>query len=306
MLFNDIASMFRDAVLGWNRFWFEPQSGKALAYTRVAVGGVALLYVLSWFPDLVSWIGPSGPLSPTSSASLMDRTGDMSILGSIAAFRPSLLYGIQSSTGIYCYLIVTAISAALLMLGIGGRWIAVSTLILVLGIVHRCVGITGIAEPLLTTFLAYLVVSTGRSASLKPGLDDPSSNGLLSNIALRLMQVHMAAWLIVSFFSQQASLIWWQGEGMWYFAASKKSLLLNSNSLLQSDWLTNGLTHFFILLQFIAIPALFVGKTRAFGFVLLSLFWILIAVLAGEISYALVGMACSLPFFPQGLARRAS
>ncbi len=67
-------SLCRSCIGAWDRYWFSSMSTWELSFARMALGLVAILYVLSWVPTLGSWIDDSGAL-PSSLLAISSAMG---------------------------------------------------------------------------------------------------------------------------------------------------------------------------------------------------------------------------------------
>ncbi len=70
MKHNQLAARLGLAPLfsAWDRVWFTPSPGRSITVVRVAVCGVAVLWLLSFMDGLEDWFGPNGMLNHRMSA----------------------------------------------------------------------------------------------------------------------------------------------------------------------------------------------------------------------------------------------
>src|SRR4051812_41376302 len=97
-----VAAYFRrlsdEAGAAWNRFWFTPASPLPLARLRIAVGLLALAYLLSWTADLARMFAGDGLLPPATVQELLQlRSPDR------PHYHFSPLFQIGSAAGLYAY-----------------------------------------------------------------------------------------------------------------------------------------------------------------------------------------------------------
>jgi hypothetical protein len=116
------------------------------------------------------------------------------------------------------------------------------------------------------------------------------------------MQLHVAAFYLLTGLTMLNSEAWWSGEAMWWLAAHTESRLVDLTWLdfrpdvEGSGYLFNAWTHAVVLLQF-AFPVLAWNRwARPLVFVAAVLIWGSLALVTGLVSYCLMLLVASLVF----------
>ena len=266
---------------GWDRFWFAPTVAASIGYVRVAIGIFSTIYAAAWLFDFYHWIQSEGKLNePVTRFLIGDQIDGTGSLG-----RMSLFYFIDSGHFVTAYLLTTIFISIIMTAGLGGRWVAIMAWILNLGIVHRVPTLLGSGDLLITGVMGYLMIDPGKIRNLaKVGLADSESR-ISANIAIRLFQCHVIAWLAISFISHLAEPMWWNGSAVWWLAIGDRSPLFTADFLSDKPYLVNALTHGFIVLHLLLVMALSRGN-RGLGIGLAVLFALSIWGLSGDFLYS--------------------
>ena len=169
-----------------------------------------------------------------------------------ARFRWTPLWMTQSSTFIALWCLVGAGLSILCLMNIGGRALRGTLAIWLLLLSQRLAWGNGTAEPYLVAMAGYLAI-----ARLSTGED------WSHRFSLRLIQVHTWLLLCASLISQLALTAWWQGEAVWWMAASGRSTLLAPSWLEDRLMLVNLLTHGITVCTAMAIVCLWPWATGA-------------------------------------------
>jgi hypothetical protein len=277
-------------IESWSNFWFQESTSTSLPIVRVCLGCIVSLLSIEGLLSLRFWIARDGVLPVGLTRSLIGVGRDWDSL-----FRTSALYLLDWPIAIQVYFFILFVAGLLLAAGIGGRLLAAIVYVMFIGVCHRVPVISGPGDYLLSAMLLYLVVDTGKlNRVLRPGLGDRSPR-LTTNIALRLMQVHLWMWMLFSVLSQLAAVIWWEGEAVWFLTASHRSFL-ETNFLAKNAILVNLLTHGLIVAQVVAVACLAKPLTRPIGWIAAVTAWFGIGLFSGDVSYAVIGAAASLCF----------
>jgi hypothetical protein len=292
MLGRYLQSVIRPVPGAWSRFWFESHSTLDIALVRVAFGIWSMVYLISWWSELPALVAAGG-LLPVEMARYLIGAG---VPGTGSLGRVSLLYVVESPWVVQAYLAVAWIVSLALTLGLGGRWLALGQALLMLGIAHRIPMLQGPGAAWITGMLLYLVVDPGKLRRWwKPGLHDQASRGT-ARFGLRLVQVHVLMWLVVSFLSTLAEPMWWSGVAAWWLAENGRSPWFNSEALSERPYLVNLLTYGYLFLQLGLIGTLVRRGLRSIAILLSVLLGAMTWWLAGDAIYGLALVAAAWAF----------
>lgn len=296
----------------WNRFWFAPSDPLNLCVLRIVVGVFALTYHLSFTSDLVHWFGRDG-LMPREMVEQVSGPEGLS-------FRPSLL-NIADDRGFLWTIHFAGIAVlSAFTFGLVTRASGVLALVFVLSYVHRAPMISGELEPVLTMLLAYLCLTPcGNDYSLdrllaRRGIRLPSVltamlapaalGSTASTVGLRLIQLHLAGLYLSMALTKLAGDTWWGGEAVWWLMARSESRLVDFSSLSSYTMLINGWSHLIVFLELAFPVAVWNRQLRPWLFALLSVSWLLLALLTGLVAYCLLMVVANLAFVDSAQLRR--
>ena len=280
--------MIEQIIRAWNRFWFSPACPSQLTALRIAVCTVVCVWFLSFIPHADAWFGPLGLLSATVGHAMIQFEG-------IAAWQMwSPLWWTDSKLVFQVFSACGALLSLICALGVGGR---VSMSLLLLGciaLIHRIVWLSGPIEPAIVAFVGFLIVQPGTSVlSRRSSQSQPS---IPTNIVLRLFQTHWWILLAAGVCSQLASFNWWQGDAVWWLAASGRSNLLSLPLLGGKLWLINLLTHAMVASQILALWLISTTVARPLGILFGALACLGIGLIADQLLYAMLMGSCLLAF----------
>lgn len=203
---------WRDA---WNEFWFHPRQPLTLGLMRIFVGMIVFYTHAVWTLELTTFLGQGGMLAPDFRELLYGSSMAWSHLDWFAS--PSALMAMH---------VLGLIIMAMFTVGIWTRWTSVLTALLVISYANRATGSLFGLDQINAFLCLYLAIGNcGGAFSIdawrkrKLGAGQGSAD-TLSNIATRLIQIHMC---VVYFFAGVGKLrgeTWFNGEAIWGAFAS--------------------------------------------------------------------------------------
>lgn len=199
-----------------DRFWFSNRSPNMLGLIRIMTGLIALYSLGVWTFELSTFFGTDG-LLPLTYRSELGATGAWSHLDWVASSPMNLL--IVHIVGMLIMLAFTA--------GVFTRVTAVLAALVIIGYGNRSIGAGFGLDQILTFLCLYCAVgnsggafSVDRWLALRKDKSTLVSRDATTNIAIRLIQIHMC---VVYFFAAIGKLqgnTWWTGEAVWLSMAS--------------------------------------------------------------------------------------
>jgi hypothetical protein len=214
-----------------DQFWFANRSPAMLGLIRLLTGLIALYSLAVWTLELSTFFGADG-LLPISYRNELGAIGAWSHLDWVA----------DSSTNLMIVHIVGMLIVLAFAAGVWTRVTAVLTAAIIVSYGNRSMGAGFGLDQILTFLCLYCVIgnaggafSIDRLLALRRDESTMPQAGKDTNIAVRLIQIHMC---VVYFFAAIGKLqgsTWWTGEAVW--------LSMSSYEYQQFDmtWLANYL-----------------------------------------------------------------
>jgi hypothetical protein len=118
----------------------------------------------------------------------------------------------------------------------------------------------------------------------------------MATIATRLIQVHLALLVAMMGFSKLSGDVWWIGTGVWWLATRPESRLLDVTWLYKYPLLIDAWTHVVVLFE-LGFPLLiWIRVARPLVLAVGVLVWASIALLTGDVPFAVMMCVASLAF----------
>jgi uncharacterized membrane protein YphA (DoxX/SURF4 family) len=231
---------FDDSVRAWDRFWFTPAQPHTLALIRV-LGGAMLFYThLVWGLRLNAFLGPQAFIDNATALKLQEGWYSWSYLWYIES--PALLWTLH---------IAALVIFALLTLGLFTRVVAVLACLITLAYCHRLHGAQFGLDQVNAMLAMYLmlapcgeVFSLDRWLSIKRAGQRLAPRAFVStNIAIRLIQLHMCVIYLFGGISKLRGQMWWDGSAVWGAIANLEYQSIDLTWLAHYPWIIAALTH---------------------------------------------------------------
>ena len=281
---------------GWNYFWYEPHDGACLIWLRQVTAAFALWWLVSFTPHLESMFGENGWVS----LDIVHATTTDGNLDKVAPGFSPLFY--VSSTGLWvCHLAALAIVAASTF-GFRPRVTTPLTLLVVLCYVHRAPLLCGSFETALCMLLLYLCFAPKQSAwslwrsSCPTGSNQVLSPTWLSNVGVRLIQVHVCALYLLIATTKLGTPTWWSGMATWHLLVDANHRLINLESLAANDNLMDVVSHGWVAFELLFPVLIWVRVLRPLLLIVATIVWLLTALVTGQIGYCLLMAFANLVF----------
>jgi hypothetical protein len=287
---------------GWTLFWFTPSDPATLSAIRLFTGVIVVYLHATLTFDLVAFFGPEGLLPVNEIAPLEGNT--WSYLNYLST--PAEL------------LTVHLLGLAVLVLFAIGLWARVTTvlaLVVFLSDVNRAPVLTSLTEPIAAMTMLYLCLAPcGRYYSVDawfrarrktdPRLPEAPAEPLstMSTIATRLIQVHLALFVAMMGLSKLSGDVWWIGTGMWWLLSREESRLADLTWLHRAPMLLDAWTHVIVFFELVFPIAVWIPLARPLLLALGVFVWASIALVTGDVTFALMMCVASLAFIsPEGI-----
>lgn len=276
---------------GWNHFWYEPHDGACLVWLRQITAAFALWWLVSFTPHLQSMFGANGWVS----LEIVHATTTDGNLNKVAPGFSPLFY--VPSTGLWiCHFVALAIVAAL-TLGFKPRVTTPLSLLVVLSYIHRAPLLCGCFETVLCMLLLYLCFAPQQNAwSLWRSRSKTLSPSWLSNVSVRLIQVHVCAFYLLIATSKLGTPVWWSGMATWHLLLDANHRLINLESFAGNDNLMDMISHSWIAFELLFPVLIWVRLLRPLLLVVATILWLVTALITGQIGYCLLMAFANLAF----------
>lgn len=233
-------SWLGEAAEAWNRFWFTPAAPHTLAAIRV-LGGAMLLYThVVWSIQLEAFLGPHAFVDNATALKLQDDW-----------FTWSYLWYIESPALLWTVHIAALVVLALFTLGLFTRVMSVLAFVITLSYCHRLHGALFGLDQVNAMLATYLMLAPcGEVYSLdrwlrarRPGEWVAPRASVSTNIAIRLIQLHMCVIYLFGGISKLRGQMWWDGSAVWGAIASLEYQSLDLTWMANYAWLIAALSH---------------------------------------------------------------
>ena len=233
----------RNVWRAWDRFWFTPAQPHTLAAIRIC-GGLMLLYTHAvWTIDLVDFLGPHSWLTPDAIAAMNRGLGQ-------GSYAWSYLNWIESPALLWTVHLAALVVFLLLTLGLFTRGMAVLAWVITMSYCHRLNGTLFGLDQINAFIATYLmfgdsggVWSLDRWLARRRGEETSVRPAVGTNIAIRLLQLHMCVIYLFGGIGKMRGDMWWDGSALWFAFATLEYQSLDMTWTVHHRWLLALFTH---------------------------------------------------------------
>jgi hypothetical protein len=206
-------------IESWDRFWFRPAAPHTLAVIRILAGWMLLYTHLVWSLDLLAFLGPNSWITSDASREIAELQG---------AWTWSYLWYIESPVLLWLQHLVALGIFLLLMVGLWTRVVAVLAWMITVAYCHRLTGALFGLDQVNVMLAMYLMVGPAGSVysvdrwlarRKKTDLGAPPP-AVSTNVAIRLIQLHMCVIYLFGGIGKMRGAAWWVGDAFWFSIAS--------------------------------------------------------------------------------------
>lgn len=294
---NAVVNAVRDWLVAvadaWNRFWFAPRPGETLAVIRILAGAMLFYTHLVWTIDFDAFFTSSGWLGTmvrgpygASYFWLLEPTGMLSVLH-------------------FASLIVFA----MMTVGLFTRVATVLGFVFALSYVGRAPGALFGLDQINVMLAMYLMLApVGAVYSVdawrrrRRGTPD-SEPSVATNIATRLIQLHMCVIYFFAGTSKLAGSTWWDGYAMWQSVANLEYQSLDMTWLAEWPRTIALLTHVSVLWEVTYFALVWPKLSRPIVLILAVALHLGIALFLGMITFGLAMIIANAAFVSPLLVR---
>jgi hypothetical protein len=225
-------------IRAWDRFWFTPADPTVLSLIRIFCGLIAFYSVLVYSLDFQEMMGP-GAWQDLESRQANYREGETVRLSlsswgfdndpderSAATGHPvwSIWFHVTDPTAMTALHIFFIVASFLFVFGCYTRVTGVITWFAVLSYVHRSPAALFGMDTMVVIVLLYLMIgASGAALSVDRWLARRRSQAPLppaeptsaTNVAIRLLQIHLCIIYLSAGLSKLQGMTWWNGTAVW-------------------------------------------------------------------------------------------
>jgi hypothetical protein len=282
----------------WNRFWFTPQLPHTLAAIRVLAGGMLFYTHWVWGLELAAFLGRDGWL-PSQLARQLSAQG----------YTWSYLWWIESPVLLWCVHVLALLIFALLTVGCWTRVVSILAWLITLAYCHRLRGAFFGLDQVNAMLAMYLTLGASgaaysvdrwRAARAGQGEAGPTVG---TNLAIRLIQVHLCVIYLFGGISKMRGQMWWDGSAIWYAVANLEYQSLDLTWLVHFPWLVSLLSHLTVFWETSYCALVWPRRTRPIVLAVAVAVHGGIALALGMITFGLAMLIANLSFLPSALVR---
>ena len=287
-----ILNWFTSWWTAWTTFWFTPSSPVLLAVLRILVGSLLAWSNFVWLLDQEGFFGPSGWQSPGNVWRLNDQP-----------WHWSWYFLTQTTLATQLLAVVSLLAALLLTVGCATRPAACVALAGYVSAVNRAALNTFGFDDVLGIMLVPLIIGTANACLSVDSIfwkKQPTPN-IETNIALRLIQVHLC---ILYFFSGCGKLLgasWWEGTALWGAVANIQYRTIDLTFLAWHPLLINALTLGTLFWEVSYAALIWPRLTRPMVLLMAVFVHLGIGLTMGMMEFGLAMLVANMAFLPPDL-----
>jgi Vitamin K-dependent gamma-carboxylase len=239
----------------WDGFWFTPRSSYVYSLLRIATGLFLLYSHFVLAADLSSFLGREAWINPELARSLHDGKFGESDWGR------SYLWYIESNALLWLHHAFTLAVTAMFTVGLGTRITAPAAWLLQLMYIHRLTGALFGLDQIITYMVMYLsltpcgsflsvdaIIRKRLGAKLDSNrklqwLFPDQSPSVATNVATRLLQIHLCVIYLFGGLAKARGESWWDGTAIWYAVGNHEYQSLDMTWLASYPRVFSLLTH---------------------------------------------------------------
>jgi hypothetical protein len=201
--------------------------------------------------------------------------------------------------------------------GLFSRITSVAALVVVVSLIHRGPMLAQPMEDVLAMVMFYLCLGPSgaafsldrvwkRRTAMRPEDDVAARPSIGANIALRLIQIHLALLHFGMAIGQLRDDSWWMGRAIWGFISKPESGYIDLTWLSDHVYLLNIWTHGIVVFEFAFALLIWNRLARPILIATAVLVWGSVALVSGMVGFMLVMLGATLAFVPaEWLMRRS-
>jgi hypothetical protein len=287
----------------WNRFWFRPAQPHTLALVRI-LGGLMLLYThFVWTINQALFLGRDSWINAQAAAQLNTAPDGSN-------YTWSYLYYVDSPWLLTLLNFGACLVFLMLTLGWQTRIMSVLGFLITLAYCHRLTQSTFGLDQINAVIATYLMI--GRSGDVwsldrwlaeRGGDAPPIPPAASTNIAIRLIQLHLCVIYLFGGIGKARGEAWWDGSACWLAIANLEYRSFDLTWLGEHRWFIALLTHVTVFWEVFYCFFIWPKLTRPICLGLAVAVHLGIAIFLGMPTFGLAMIVANLAFvYPETIA----
>ncbi len=298
-----LSRWLREWSQAWNDFWFMPRTNEILAIIRIA-GGCMLVYIhVIWASQSNDFFGRHAWIDNTTIRSFHAED-----------YGWSYLWYVDSQLLLQLHHMATILVSLMMAVGLLSRFTVPLAWALTLMYCHRLTGsLFGLDQIVMMLAMYTMLAPSGGRFSLDAIIErrigrrwwlptaDPS---VATNIAIRLIQVHLCVIYLFGGLSKLRGEMWWDGSALWFAAITYEYQSWDITWIGRYPLVVAILTHATVFWESFYCALVWPKLTRPIMLVIAVFVHGGIAVALGMITFGTMMMVANLAFVEYGSSHR--
>jgi hypothetical protein len=300
---NEELSYWRKWTTSWDRFWFQPTDPATLGLIRLFTGLIVFYSMLVWSRELLTFFGDNGVLRPEYRSLLLGQSAW------------SHFDWLHSHNAIWIAHVLAMLIVGLFTLGCWTRVTAVLTALLVISYANRATGALFGLDQIMAFLCLYLAIGNSggafsidqwrrRRAARKSGHEVQNLADVSTNIAIRLIQLHLCLVYLFAGLGKLQGDTWWNGQAIWYSVASYEYQTLDLTWMSDWMWLVSLITLATIIWEVGYVALIWSKLTRPLMLAMAVFTHLGIGVAMGMMTFGLIMLVANIAFIEPQIIRR--
>lgn len=290
----------RGLVSDWNAFWFRPAAPHTLCLIRILAGAMLFYTHLVWTIGLEDFLGANA---------WFDRATARELSGQYYVWSP--LFHFDHPVALWCYHLASVVVMFLLMVGFKTRVTSVLAWLFAVSYCHRLQGALFGLDQTNTMLALYLMVgesgavySIDRWLARRRGEAETVNNNVSTNIAIRLMQIHLCVIYFFSAVGKMKGESWWDGSAVWFAVANLEYQSADLTWLAHYPFLIAAFSHVTVFWELSYAALVWPKQTRPLMLAIAVGVHGGIAAALGMITFGMAMLMANVSFVPPALTER--
>jgi len=308
MINSDIATTEKSSycqkwTASWDRFWFQPADPATLGLIRLFTGLIVFYSMLVWSGELLTFFGEQGVLRPEYRSLLLGQPAW------------SHFDWLSSPNAVWIAHGLTLVIVALFTFGCWTRVTAVLTALLVISYSNRATGALFGLDQIMAFLCLYLAIGNSggafsidqwrrRRAAGKSDRDIVSIGDVSTNIAIRLIQLHLCVVYLFAGLGKLQGDTWWNGQAIWYSIASYEYQTLDLTWMADWMWLVSLITLATVIWEVGYVALIWPKLTRPLMLGMAVFTHLGIGIAMGMMTFGLVMLVANVAFVESATIRQ--
>jgi hypothetical protein len=301
------SSFIKSWLTAWDQFWFTRRDPTTLAVIRILTGLIAFYSQAVWSSELMAFFGHDGLLPVEYRVLLHD------------APAWSHFDWVRSPTMIWAIHWLGLLVVAMFTLGIFTRATSVLTAALLISYTNRATGALFGLDQIMVFLCLYLAVGNSggvlsvdgwwkrhrggqgtKHASSTEGFRGAELGDISTNIAIRLIQLHLCLVYLFAGLGKLQGETWWNGQAIWFSVASYEYQTMDLTWIADYMWLGSLITLLTVFWE-VTYPALIWPRlTRPFVLAFAVITHLGIGLAMGMMTFGLIMLVANFSFVDLG------